>query len=210
MRKIIIIAAALGLTGCAAGSLSYAPPGDYGQINNEKTINRPFDSVWASSIPALSKDFFVINNIDKDSGLINLSYSGDPQKYLDCGTVESEVSNAQGKRNYRFDGTSPYQVYEILSRDMIFRITRRMSLDGRINLIFEPIGEDQTKATANIRYAVTKKVSATPITGGYPSSFEDTVTFNTGSGASFPSKDDEGTHCVSTGKLERDILSAIK
>ena len=29
--------------------------------------------------------FFVSNNLAKSTGLVNLSYSGVPEKYLDCG-----------------------------------------------------------------------------------------------------------------------------
>jgi|SRR5690625_1450502 len=211
MRKSVLFVSVLGLlTGCALGTTSYSPPAAYGHIENEKIINRPIDEVWASAIPSLGKDFFVINNIDKDSGLINLSYNGNPEKYLDCGTVEAEVSNARGKRNYHFNAASPHQRYEIFDQGMLFGVTRKMDLNGRINLIFEEIDPSQTKATANVRYAVTKKVHATPVAGGYPLVFDDTITFDSNSSARFPGKEDEQTRCVSNGKLEKEVLSLIQ
>lgn len=115
MRIVSIAVVLVALAGCA-GKVDYIRPtmqATPGQ--NVKLIQKPRDAVWAASVPALSKQFFVINNLDKSSGLINLSYSGDPEKYIDCGRITSFVKNAQGERTYDFAGAKAQQSYEIMN-----------------------------------------------------------------------------------------------
>jgi hypothetical protein len=86
-----------------------------------------------------------------------------------------------------------------------------MSLEGRVNLVFEDVGPDATKVTANTRYVVTRQLAGREVTNNIPQSRTDTISFNSGSSASFPANiDGQATQCVSTGKLEREILSFIK
>ena len=97
MRLFLAALVVSGLAGCA-GKVDYIRPTTQISLGqNTKLIQKPRDAVWATSVPALSKQFFVINNLDKTSGLINLSYSGDPEKYIDCGRITSFVKNAQGE-----------------------------------------------------------------------------------------------------------------
>jgi hypothetical protein len=68
-----------------------------------------------------------------------------------------------------------------------------------------------TRVTVNTRYVVTRtqviQSSGSPI----PQTKTDTVSFNSGFGASFPmSGQGQAAECVSTGALKREILSAIK
>jgi hypothetical protein len=96
--------------GCA-GSTDYTRPTTNPQVENSKIINKPREAVWNAAVPALGKQFFVINNLDKASGFINLSYTGNPEAYIDCGRWVSYVKNAAGERTYAFPGASAAQVY---------------------------------------------------------------------------------------------------
>jgi hypothetical protein len=77
MYKAATVAAlSVLLTGCigGGGGATYKPPSALDKpILSTKTINRPIDSVWKDAVAELGKNFFVINNIDKASGLINVS-----------------------------------------------------------------------------------------------------------------------------------------
>lgn len=161
-------------------------------------------------MPELGKQFFVINNLDKSSGLINISYSGDPEKYIDCGNITSFVKNARGERTYNFPGAKASQQYEIMDSLGLFFIDRKMLLDGRVNLIFEEISPTQTRVTANTRYSVHRDQTIRTVVTPYPQVFSDNVSFNSGSKGQFPTNaNGEFTECAPTGRLERDILSAI-
>lgn len=216
MRKplftMLLIASAVSvLAGCASGSQHYTPPGEY-QASNSKTVNRGFDSVWADAIPALGKQFFIINNLDKDSGLVNLSYSGEADAYVDCGKVVSSVTNARGKRDYSYSAASAFEQFEMLTPDgLLVTAQRKISLEGRINLIFEKIGASKTQVTANTKYIVTRVFSGQAVTGQYLAPFTDTASFTSGHQGAFPVNNQGGaTTCVSKGVLESTILDLVR
>jgi hypothetical protein len=86
-----------------------------------------------------------------------------------------------------------------------------MNLEGRVNVIFEDNGSNQTRVTVNTKYVLTKQIIAIHAGDDARNDFTDTISFGTGGGASYPmTKQGKTTECVSTGKLEQDILSAIK
>src|SRR5262249_34213685 len=151
-RGLLLLSAAL-IAGCA-GKLDYVAPVADGRVANSKVINKPRDAVWNAAVPALGKQFFVINNLDKSSGFINLSYSGDPESYIDCGRIISHVQNARGERTYNFAGSKADQTYEVMNEAGLFFVQRKMSVEGRVNLVFEELGPTQTRVTANTRYVV--------------------------------------------------------
>lgn len=198
------------IAGCA-GKLDYVRPSQSGSTINSKIIERSREAVWNASLPELGKQFFVINNLDKSSGLINLSYSGNPEKYIDCGRVTSFVKNARGERTYDFAGATAQQSYEVMNANGLFQLERKMSLEGRVNLVFEEVGATQTKVTANTRYVVQRQQTARNAANNFPQSTSDNISFNFGSSAMFPgNRDGRATECISTGVLELEILSAIK
>lgn len=197
------------LSGCA-GKFSYTPPSTSYSVENEKIVNQPFNKVWAQSVSQLSKQFFVINNIDKDSGLINISYSGNPQPYIDCGRIMSFVQNARGKRTYDFPAAEQFKEYEILSNAM-YGVTHQMKLEGRANLILQPATASTTRVTVNARYNVTRETTVRNVGGGLPQRTLMTESLNTGGSLRFPDSSSQGgTVCVATGELERSILNSIQ
>jgi len=88
MKKLVLASLSLCVLafGCA-GRLEYRPPNSIAPQQNSVEINKSKDAVWKIIVPAIGKNFFVINNLDKESGIINISYSGDPERYVDCGYI---------------------------------------------------------------------------------------------------------------------------
>jgi hypothetical protein len=200
------------LVAACAGKVDYVRPSIQPSASaNDKVIDRPREAVWNASVPELGKQFFVINNLDKSSGLINISYSGDPEKYIDCGRVTSYVKNARGERTYDFPGAKSQQSYEIMNGNGLFFIDRKMSLEGRVNLVFEELSPNRTKVSANTRYVVHRQQTVRSAANNFPQSVTEDISFNTGGSSSFPAiADGRATGCVATGALEREILGAIK
>ncbi|MBI3995664.1 MAG: hypothetical protein HY349_06795 [Nitrospirae bacterium] len=197
------------LGGCT-GKLDYIRPVTDPRVENSKIIDKHREAVWNAAVPTLGKQFFVINNLDKSSGFINLSYTGDPEAYVDCGRIVSYVKNLRGERTYDFAGAKAEQSYEVMNDAGLFFIQRKMSLDGRVNIVFEEIGPDRTRVTANTRYVLSRYLQIQDLTRQYSGqNTNNSITFNSGSGASFPATGGRATECVATGKLERDILSLI-
>ena len=122
------------------------------------------------------------------------------------------MKNARGERTYDFSGAKAQQSYEIMEPSIgLFHLDRRMNLEGRVNVIFEETSPTTTRVTANTRYVVTRTQVVLAAAKNIPQTKSDTISFNSGSGASFPmNPKGQATECVSTGALERQILSAIK
>lgn len=197
------------LTGCAS-NFTYTRPAGFQRLETSKILEKPRDAVWDAAVPALGKQFFVINNMDKSSGFINLSYGGDPEAYVDCGRIVSYVKNARGERIYDFPAARASQNYERFIQGIyLFAIQRQMTLDGRMNLIFEDLGANSTRVSANTRYVVTRTVSARD-PNGLVQNTTHSISFNSGSSGFFPMNQDGSVECVSTGKLENDVLSLFK
>jgi len=208
MKHIFSIPLIFLLAACA-GKVEYTPPSMAPSIDNTMEVQSSKDKVWKTLVTNLGKEFFVINNLDKDSGLINVSYSGDPQLYIDCGSIYSYVKNMRGERSHYVDGAQKVADYEVMDGNLYF-IHREMSLEGRINIIVVPTTKTTTQVSVNTRYLVTKKTSAR-LPDRYVGSHSDTISFNSGQSATFPgSGKTTPTTCIPTGKLERDILNLVK
>lgn len=210
MKTLIIALAAMLLTACA-GKIDYIrPTATVAPGSNSKVIDKPREAVWSAAVPELGKRFFVINNLDKSSGLINISYTGDPEKYVDCVRIISFVKNARGERTYNFAGSSAQQSYEILEPGGLFFIDRRMSLEGRVNLIFEEVSANQTRITANTRYVVQRVRAIRAAANNSSQTLTDSVSFNSGSSANFAGQESQAAQCAATGTLEQEILNALR
>ncbi len=211
MKIVVSLLAVVFISGCA-GKLDYVRPTITATPStNYKVIEKSRETVWNASVPELGKQFFVINNLDKSSGLINISYSGDPEKYIDCGRINSYVKNARGERTYDFPGAKAQQSFEVMNGNGLFMIDRRMTVEGRVNLVFEEMSPNQTKVTANTRYIVQRHQTVRNAANNLPQSVSDNISFNSGGSSSFTANSDgRATECIANGALEREILSAIK
>lgn len=218
------------LTACATPGTSgrqYHDPIGTELVANEAVVKLPFSDTWDLLIGQLSKSFFVINNVEKASRIINVSFSTDkPEQYIDCGITERTFQYANESRTYTnpvagsnsFKAASKWGNY---GWPMIAYIDRKTSLEGRINVYVAPKDND-TVVTVNTRYIFTS-VSSGRAEGmnGFgavvrrdvvPES-KRTLSFNTGQLESA----DWGTpqeptivKCRSTGKLEAEILAMTK
>lgn len=205
MKKAVLMVIFSFLFGACSGKYAYIPPTQSYKTNNTVTINKPIAEVWKQIIPALGGSFFVINNLDKESGFINISYSGDPEKYVDCGIIDSYVKNARGERTYRFPASTGYKEYETLENGKnLFFIKRKMDLEGRINIIVQELSENSTLVTVNTRYLLTKDII---VSNPQNQSFHEknSISFNTNGSSTFPAQ----TICFATGALEKEVLRTL-
>ena len=211
MKIIVSLLAVVFISGClgypdVSLNTATSPSANY------RVIDKPFEVVWNESVPELGKQFFVVNNLDESSGLINISFSGDPEKFIDCGNIISYVKSTQGERTYDFPGARAQETYEIMHGDVLFHIDRKMSFEGRVNLVFEVINPNQTRVTAKTVYVVQKDVTARRADSNYSQSWSNSISFDTRGSSTLPNDGNSlaGTVCTANGKLEREILSAIK
>ena len=205
MTRILFVSAALTLLSGCVSTASYVPPQAYEPVINSVEIDTPRSDAWKKAVPALARQFFVINTIDQSSGLINISYSGDPEMYVDCGIATVETP---GGEPFRF----PYAASQSFAFMLIdpYHVTRKVTLDGRVNLVFEEVAATRTRVTASTRYVLTRVMDAfSP--GKRPINLSGTVSFNTNQSGSFgSSQDGQNVICSPTGKLERQLLDLLK
>jgi hypothetical protein len=215
------------IAGCATpgtSNLSYAPPEKSAKLPNEMVVNKPFDAVWDSFVHNLAKSFYVINNIDKQSRIINVSFSTEtPETYADCGISTRTYSRGDENHTYTYNVAST-STFKVASRTgasnklpLTALVTRHSSLEGRINIYVAPEGPN-TRISVNARYVLTVKAEGTyveenlygnPIARGTLPTETATATFNTNQPVttdwSTPEQPNTVT-CQARGRLESDIL----
>jgi hypothetical protein len=206
VRTALLVLPIFLVTAC--GEIQYVPPdSSVEKASNSVVVQAPFDQAWSHAIPQLGKSFFAINTIDKGSGILNISYSGDPEQFVDCGTIHSEFGSST------FDFPAAKAEEQFLGPSGINppqgQFDRRMSLDGRMNIVFERAAAGSTKVTVNTLYVVSRRETrqACGVFGGCygPVTFSDSMTFNTGGEGAFA----DGTTCRAKGSFEQAILSMV-
>ena len=223
-KILICFAVVLFLSGCIAPAkvaLDYTPPVQK-EIKNEIGVTAGFEATWSKLIRGMSKSFYVINNIDKESRLINISFSTSKNisDYVDCGTSDRRFSLGRISKNttYQVAGKSEYLYPSTAGGHYYFKVFRHPSLEGRSNIYVAPDGNG-TRISVNTRYiwavsswnegyfydaleGSTRKLVISKRKGGTSSP----ISFNTNSVGG----DGSDTSCVSTGKFESEILDIVR
>ena len=207
---ILAIVCAFGATGCASSTYEYTSPMTHSQIKTERLIPIDFGEFWDAYVAELSKTFFVINNIEKESRIINVSFNANtPSEYIDCGYVNRTSSHpSTGKRlfNYKLSDSASYQI-GVRGTNILWDVNRSTSLDGRINVFMAPEG-DQTLLRVNALYVWSVSASGTNQLGQaylFPST---SITFSSGKAGE---KEEQGEkfQCRSKGVLEKVLLELV-
>jgi hypothetical protein len=226
---------AIGLAGCATqgtNSVNYTKH-EPKTISNEIIVNQPYSQVWDKLVRELSKSFYVINNIDKESRIINLSFSTQkPTDYVDCGQTQRTFKQGDKTENFDYNVAdsseykfaTPKQEAPAFSNFVIIR--RNVSLEGRSNIYLAPLENDnaQTTVAVNTRYMLTLDTTGEEYAqhvngnifrrGSIPHANPTVIAFNTNN----PTEHDFGVDndgkvivtCFSNGKLEQDVLQILK
>jgi len=219
----------INLLGCAypTSSYVYIPP-KKAKYDNEILVDKPFEVVWDELVKQLSKSFYVINNIEKASRIINLSFSTDtPDEYVDCGATTREYGKKSNKKvsTYKIAEPSFYQSAsrggELGQFPVVTNVNRETALEGRVNIFAAPEG-NSTRIVVNCRYVFSvdasgnyevRNVIGTVIENGNIPSSTTEIVFNTNQ----EKKANWGTagspeyvSCHSTGKLEQEILDLVR
>ena len=223
---------ALVLTGCvsktATNTYDMFEP-EKNVINNEKTVSSNYDETWSKLVRELSKSFYVINNIDKESRLINLSFSmnNNLSEYVDCGITKRTFNLDKFNSNVTYEIANDSEYYAASTvhaappNTTYFKIFRETFLEGRANVYVAPAhdGSEETVVSVNTKYIWNVNISFEEYM--YMPLYDrhnlvrgkrlDTslniqpVNFNTNTSGSAG-----GVTCVATGKFEEEILNILK
>ena len=228
--KMWIILLLIFLSGCATQGVNTREHTDVQltKIKNEIVIPRTQSETWDMLVKHLSKSFYVINNIDKASRIINVSFSStSPEDYIDCGKTRrtytqgnnTEVFDYETAASSRFKHATPKQPHPAFA--YYVKVIRETSLEGRSNIYVAPNGKDpnSTVVSVNTRYIWNLKIKGLAVqehaNGNIVSSHSlpeetSTIMFNTNqSGQRMVGGIGEVITCISKGTLEREILSMV-
>lgn len=127
------------LWGCA--SATYVAPKSSNEIKNySRVINKSYDDTWKALIEYSASTFFSIDNFEKASGLLTLSFgASNPSEFVTGGQW-----NASSLNNH-FSGD--YADYLVQYQNGI--------LNGKMNIVVSQIDSSHTKVTVNARYIFT-------------------------------------------------------
>lgn len=207
MRLAAVLVGVLALAGCAGSKMDYTPPMPR-EVATERILEMPFEKAWDAYVAELSKTFFVINNISKESRIINVSFSSDkPSDFVDCGyTVRTSTHPATGQETFSYytADSSTYNAGQP-GTNILWHMRRTTSLSGRANIYMAPRDKSSTLLRVNAKYVLTIEIRGESNVGGMY--FDDmSVTFT----STQPGTDQSGEmRCVSKGVLEEKLLHLL-
>lgn len=177
----------VGGMGCQKHTTTSGAPPVVKATANSIVINQPFDQVWSRFIPTVSKKFFEIDIVDKNSGIVSVSFHADPEEYVDCGTLHVR----SGAHKTDFPVARAHQAWAVEEpRMMVQYQAQTVTLNGKMHIVFERLSETSTKVTVDIRYVLNRSVTAQYYQKGgpTPTSTQETLTFDSGGEGTFGSK----------------------
>lgn len=207
---VVTLFITIGFSGCGATSnLNYTPPKQFNpnNIKNSKIVNKSFNEAWEELINNLTENSFVINNMNKDSGFINISFSStNPSQYIDCGEWNGYFENMRGKANYYFKGEQSSQFTSMHGTSMVNTVSTK-SLSGRINILLQKIEKAKQNVKVNVKYVLSGTNKYMYVYPPHTNYLNWSVGFSTkNSGQAQGGK----TQCQTTGYLEEELLNYIK
>lgn len=206
--RALAIGSALSLGACATAQVNYSAPAGVAAADNEIIVSKPFSQVWDRLVAELSKSFFVINNIEKDSRIINVSFSSSkPTRYVDCGTTTVTSSHpARGEQTWTYAVADDSAVWVgIDGTNHIMDRARDTNLEGRVNIFLAPEGSGSTLVRVNAKYALSVTVRETGVTAPYNNVHSATMSFSTNEPTT-----DYNTTCTSKGVLESELIEMAR
>ena len=136
-KPIALVCGAVSLLSCAMPQVNISAPADNRSLESNRTVvEKPFDETWDGLIRYASQSFFGIDNFEKDSGLMTLSFgASDIRTYVDCGYYQATT----GESGDLIDVFSRYGAYD---------------LAGAMNIVVSSIDESQSEVIINARYVL--------------------------------------------------------
>ena len=177
----------------------YVPPSiDDTNFKNSVITNKNFDETWTSITDFINDSFFKIENLEKDLGLLTLSFgSKEAENFIDCGYFEYTLF---------FTGEEFKGSYIDYAKSGLLAM-----LKAKMNINIRKIDNKSTKISINTNYTYSTQHAL----GYYDPKLNQTYSFVTGGYQTInvinPIKGSIPTRtCKSTNFAENAIFNAIK
>ena len=177
----------------------YIPPNiDDTNFKNSVITKKNFDETWNSVIDFVNDSLFKIENLEKDSGMLTLSFgSKEAEKFIDCGDFEYTLF---------FTGEEFKGSYIDYAKSGLLAV-----LEAKMNINIQKIDNESTKISINTNYTFSTQHAL----GYYDPKLNQTYSFESGGYQTIdvinPIKGSIPTRtCKSTNFAETAIFNAIK
>ena len=177
----------------------YVPPNiDNTNFKNSLITNKNYDETWTSLNDFVNDSFFKIENLDKDSGFLRLSFgSKEAEKFIDCGDFEYTLF---------FTGEKFKGSYIDYVKSGLLAV-----LEAKMNINIRKIDNESTKISINTNYTFSTQHAL----GYYDPKLNQTYSFVSGGYQTInvinPIKGSIPTRtCKSTNFAENAIFDVIK
>ena len=177
----------------------YVPPNiDDTNFKNSVITNKDFDEAWTSITDFVNNSFFKIENLEKDSGLLTLSFgSKEAENFIDCGDFEYTLF---------FTGEEFKGSYIDYAKSGLLAV-----LEAEMDVNIQKIDNETTEISINTNY----KYSTQHALGYYDPKLNQTYSFESGGYQTIdvinPIKGSIPTRtCKSTNFAENAIFNLLK
>lgn len=199
------VLAIFALNGCGPSKpirdmVGYVPPTSVPAQPKRTMVQDQPGKVWDTIIAFLQQSNFDVDHIDNSKKLIVARYSGNPEPYVDCGSIVTHENGALGQISGSAKDVSLNYKHD--NQPVILR--RALNLDSRIIIRLEEqrLG---TVVSTDTTYVVTKTVDIEKLSGNTSEGSRETVSFSAGKRAEFS----KGTACQPNGSLDVAILQSL-
>jgi hypothetical protein len=189
-----------GVAGCAAPErpeLEYLPPSGRPAADRSAFVRQQPWLVWGNILDHLQQQGVRVSEADEAVGRIVVTYSGDPEPYVDCGWIVIY----EGDEFERVPAARSEASFLRRREGELVTVERDLALDARMTVEIEPSGEDAI-VRADSTYVLTKIIEASeeeePL-------HAETIQLASGQSDAFTS----GTRCQPNGELERLVFDAL-
>lgn len=200
--KVWAVLAMLVLASCSSSTpfrdmVGYVPPTSLpAQPKRTLVQDRPAN-VWNSLIASLRRSDFEIDHVDREKRLIVARYSGNPEPFVDCGSIVTHENGALGQ----ISGSARDVSLNYRLEDQPVVLRRGLNLDSRIIIRLQE-QRHGTVISTDTTYVVTKTVDVEATSGSATEGSRETVSFSAGKRAEFS----KGTACQPNGSLDVAVL----
>jgi hypothetical protein len=195
----------LMIAGCSTPAtlkdmVGYVPPTSLPAEPKRTLVAEEKGLVWSQLVSLLEASAFEVDLADESKSLIVARYSGDPEPFIDCGSIVTHQSGALGQ----IAGSAPsvQLSYELEQEPVV--LDRTLNLDSRIiiRLADQPQG---TVIQTDTTYVVTKIVDVVDGSGNVRDGSRETISFKAGNRGEFS----KGTSCQPNGSLDLAVLKSL-
>lgn len=217
MKKIFVLVmvwCCSVIIGCSSKiNSNYSQPNEYTE-STTRIFNASYDKVWKAAVDSIGKSFFVLENIEKDSGIMSLSFSSkNPSDFIDCGTTVDSGKLHGKDYSLSYSNTDTHLMKWLTLNDIPVQCARGLKFNGKSNIIVNKISTDKTSVNVNTRYIVALTYTCSlPYQVGFNTFYkEQSVNYEmVFTGNERGTFEQGGMSCVSKKTLEKNILDNIE